>query len=267
MYTPVVPNMTNASPLNQGYVLPENRVPVSDGAATLRYATIASSPMSFDLPAQPRRVVDQGQEVPCCVSCALSAAVEVLYPNWPALAPIFHYYVTRYQNAGADSSGSLHLDSGLLTLQENGICRIEDHDRPYTNAGASAVPSALAYADALTRRMGKLQHKSRWQSLGGMSLALEIRDQLRLGRPVVLGFQLPQGYPAKFLNANFEWLDPNELPRSSSGHCALVVGFNDARQAFRIHDSHGAGSFENGRWWMGYRIADSSIIADAFSLV
>lgn len=258
--------MTSPTPMNQGYVLPAARVSLSDAATLLRAAAISSAPTSFELPSRPRVIVDQGWEVQCCVSCALAAAMAVRYPNWPVLSPLFHYYVTRYQNAGADSNGFLYLNSGLLTLQENGICRNQDHLLPYTIAGAATVPSAAAYLDALTRRLEKVRHKTRWTSLGGTSLVLEIRDQLRMGRPVVLGFQLPQGYPTSFLNPKSEWLAPDQPPRSENGHCVLVLGFDDARQALHIQDSHGSGTFAGGCWWMGYRVVDSSVIADAFSL-
>jgi hypothetical protein len=255
----------NATP-NQGYALPVARTAVSDTASTLRKAAIVSAPSALVLPVQPRGVVDQGQEVQCCVSCALAGAMEVLYPNWPALAPLFHYYVTRYQNAGADSHGFLYLDSGLMTLQENGICSYQDHAKPYTTPGAATPPCEKAYADAATRRLEKQQRKSRWNALRGVSLTADIRDQLRIGRPVVLGFELPQGFPTTFLNPNFEWLDPNQPPPSGAGHCVLVVGFSDLRQALRVHDSHGARMFDSGCWWMGYRVVDSSVVADAFSL-
>jgi C1A family cysteine protease len=74
-------------------------------------------------------------------------------------------------------------------------------------------------------------------------------------------------YPSSFLNGNFEWLDPDNTPRSASGHCVLAVGYNDARQAIHIQDSHGSGQFETGSWWMGYRVVDSSIVQDVYGLL
>ncbi len=251
---------------NLGYSLPSIIANLSPAVANARFAAITANVTSFELPVEPRSVVNQ-QELLCCVSCALGAAMEILNPGWPALAPLFHYYVTRYDEGGADADGFLYLDNGLASLTNVGICRNGLHHLPYTAEGAKAKPSPDAYADALTRRLGRRGIQLRYIPRSGLSNVAWIREQLNLGRPVVLAMQLPNSYPDSFLNSAFEWLDPDSSERSASGHCVLVTGYNDLRCAIHIQDSHGSGKFEKGCWWMGYRVADSSIVQDAYSLI
>jgi hypothetical protein len=192
--------------------------------------------------------------------------MEILHPAWPPLAPLFHYYVTRYDNLGADADGFLYLDKALLTLVNQGICRLDLHPQPFTVSGAAARPARQAYADGLLRRITRQGLYFRYRPLPGPSRVALIREQLRKGYPVVIGITLPHGYFDAFLDAKTEWQDPDNPPRSTSGHCLLVTGYADSRQALRVQDSRGPSRFDRGCWWMGYRVADSSVVQDAYSL-
>lgn len=257
----------SSAPTNQGYALPLITPIVSAAAAIVRRAALAANPGSYEL-AKLRFVIDQ-KDLPCCVSSALSGAMETLDSSGPALSPLFHYYVTRYDNGGADSDGFLYLDAGFKTLANAGICREDLHSPPFTPAGAETKPSAYAYADALTRALRRRGVRQRYAPISGISRVAAVREELAQDRPVVLGFQLPVWYPdaKKFLNEKLEWLDPDSPPPSRTGHCVLVVGYNDARGVFHIQDSHGAGSFDQGCWWMGYRVVDSSVIQEGYRLI
>ena len=272
----------DSAPANQGYPLPPISPNVSAGAALIRRAAIEATTGSHELAIQPRGVVDQ-QALPCCVSCALSSAMETMDPAWPALSPLFHYYVTRYDNGGADSEGLVYLDDGLGTLTNEGISRRDLHSPPFTDAGGATKPSAEAFADALTRALGRRGIRLRYTELGGPSKVAAMREELAQDHPVVIGFRLPIRYPQSFLNSRFgwldsesrpqsflnsrfEWLNPESSPLSSAGHCVLVVGYNDARTCFHIQDSRGSSAFDNGLWWMGYRVVDSSVVQEAYSL-
>jgi hypothetical protein len=253
-------------PANQGFAPPAITPSVSAAAGLVRSAAVTANISSHELPVHSRSVVDQNN-LPCCVSSALGAAMEVLNPAWPSLAPLFHYYVARYEDGGANVEGFLYLDNALVTLTVKGICRGDLHPEPYTEAGAATKPSTQACADASTRALGLLGRRPRYLPVSGLSSAAWIRDQLNLDHPVVIGLQLPMTYPDSFLNCKFEWLDPDAFPRSDSGHCILAIGYDDARQAFHVQDCHGAGQFNQGCWWMGYRVVDSSLIQGVYSLL
>ena len=239
---------------------------VSDVAPIVRRAAIEATTGIYELSNKSRSVIDQ-KDLPCCVSCALSSAMEVMDPTAPALSPLFHYYVTRYDNGGANADGFLNLDDGLGTLTNDGICSRALHSPPFTTTGTATKPSAEAYADALTRALGRRGVRLRYTPLGGPSMVVAIREELAQDHPVVIGIQLPVGYPGSFLNSRLEWLDPENPPLSQSGHCVFAVGYNDIRTSLHIQDSRGSAAFDKGLWWMGYRIVDSVVVQEAYSLI
>jgi len=250
--------------INFGYALPAIAAKPSHAAAFERIASISNSLSSREL-RKSKVIVDQN-DLPSCVSCALSAAMEVLNFDWPQLAPLFHYYVTRHERGGADSQGFLFLPDSLNTLNKVGICTQKLHPQPFDEAGSRTKPSSEAYADALQRAFGRSGETRRFRASQGLSRANWIREQLRQEHPVIIGFQQPVGYYRSFLNSRFEWLTP-DVPLNPFGHCVFVCGYDDLRQALRIQDCHGDNYFDSGYWWMGYRIADSNIVQEAYCLI
>jgi hypothetical protein len=193
--------------------------------------------------------------------------MEALNPSWSELAPLFHYYVTRFDNRGARADGFLILEDGLTTLSREGICLERLHSQPYNAAGISTKPAPTAYADGKSRALANRGLFPRYSPAAGPSKVVWIREQLKQKCPVILGFQLPVGYPGPFLNSKYEWLSPDSPPRSMTGHCVLVTGYDDARQALHIQDSRGKESFDKGCWWMGYLVIDSTIVQQVYRLI
>jgi hypothetical protein len=256
----------NGEPVNPGLALPPMTASASPAAGAVRVAEITANPSRHELSVKARAVVNQGT-LPCCVSTALGASMEILNPSWPVLAPLFHYYVTRFDRGGADAAGFLFLINGLATLTRDGICRETLHSQPYTLEGASTKPTTGAYADAKTRALRRRNDKFTYSPATGPSKVVWIREQLRNECPVVLGMQMPSGYPRNFLNGKMEWLDPDNPPRTMGGHCVLVTGYDDSRQALHIQDSQGEEAFEQGSWWMGYRVVDSTVVQQVYRLI
>jgi hypothetical protein len=249
----------------RGYQPPAIVPTVSSAAGFVRSAAIAAAPAEHLLTPGPRSFYDQ-QKVPCCVSCSLAGAMEARNPQWPALAALFHYYVCRVDGGVGNPDGSLPLASRTLNpLGIVGICRSTEHNAPFTAEGAATRPSSAAFSDAKTHRLAGDGSSLKYRPLSGTSLAIAVREALSRDQPVVIGFTLPVGYPDRFLDSAFTWSDPT-MARDAGGHCVLAVGFSDARGAIRIHDCQGPSAFDQGRWWMGYRILDSGFVGDAFTL-
>ncbi len=253
------------SPLGRGFVPPAVIAAPSGAAPLSRAMAIAAGPKSHMLPVFPRRLVDQ-RNVLCCVSCALGGAMEVVNPHWPALAPLFHYHVTRFINGKAGADGGLTILDGLETLTNQGICRAGDHAHPFTDAGSRIAPTAAASKDARTRQITRDGLLFRMERIGRTARSATLRNHLGRDRAVVIGFRLPFGYPASISGNGNIWRDPDTPPPSASNHCVLLVGFNDLHQAVRVADSQGEQAFENGCWWMGYRVLDSDRVLDAYTL-
>src|SRR5690242_1708937 len=99
----------------KGFELRATPATASPAAPLARAAAVGASLSDFNLSVTPRSFVDQG-DVDCCVSCALAYAMEVVHPDWPALAPLFHNYVSRFINGSAGVTGGLALSDALTTL-------------------------------------------------------------------------------------------------------------------------------------------------------
>lgn len=270
-------NNMPTEPNNKGYAPPPMTARVSPAAPEVRTAAVIANISAYELPVKPRGVVNQ-QDVPCCVSCALAAAMEVIHPTWPSLAPLFHYYVTRYENVGADSSGALMLDRAIGTLTNQGICKHDLHPQPYTAMAAEQKPSHEAYLDGVNRRIPRRGGRFfLYRQFTGTSRVAWIRGQLRQNCPIVIGLRLPKGYPDSLggpkgynhwaNSRSYSWRDPENPEPQAGGHCVVVLGYDDELPGFKIQDSQGKGKFDKGCWWMGYRVADSEVVQEVYSLV
>jgi hypothetical protein len=258
------PSENSTSSVSGGFALPALPARVSNAAGAARTATIPADLGTHEL-RLPRPPVDQRQ-VNCCVSCALGAAMEIISPGKPSLAPLFHYYITRSVFFGGLPDGSLNLDVALAVLSVNGICLQKLHPFKIDAGNVDTPPSSVAIADGQTRALTPSGFEQPYQPASGPSRSVWAREQLRLNRPVVIGFVLPLSYPAAFNKKGFIWRDPESLSLSNSGHCVVATGYNDAFQALHIRDSRGVGMFDAGYWWLGYRVVDSLAVQSVYSL-
>jgi hypothetical protein len=248
-----------------GLALTATVLPRLEAAAAARLAGVAGGIGAYELAIKPRRVIDQGDN-PCCVSCALAAAMETLNSDYPVLAPMFHYFVTRYQHpGGADDKGFLFLDSGISTIQSVGICSQALYLTPDHFPSPSDQPLPAAFEDAAKRKLSSLGFP-RIQHISGLSRSVDIKERLRANCPVIVGFTLPIGYPEN-IDAQRRWMTLDQFSASSVGHCALLVGYDDLQGAVRVQDSRGKEFADRGCWWMGYRVLDSTFVQAAIYLV
>jgi hypothetical protein len=188
--------------------------------------------------------------------------MEAIDATVPPLSPIFHYHVTRYDNGASHAGGFIGIDEGITTLRAEGICLGDLHDQPYTVDGTTHKPSIAAYTDGRTRAWLRSNHVD---TPVGPSRAAWVRRELMKDRPVVIGFRLPVTYPNGFLDQDHRWASPSQFPSGTNSHCVLSIGFNDA-YGFRIQDWRGSDAFDEGCWWMGYSIVDSSVVSAIYSL-
>lgn len=259
--------------ISPGYALPGVTASSSPAAALARVAALSEPASSHEL--GPSKVIINQNNLPCCVSSALAAALEILNADWPRLAPLFHYYVTRFELGGADPDGFLFLNQSLKALDRKGVCKHDLHHPPFDDVGSRIKPSPAAFLDAKTRALDTREVFKRFRPTTGLSRFVWIKEQLRRGRPVILGFQLPAAYPGilpnssparTFLNSIFQWLDP-DITLSRFGHCVLVRGYDDGQQALHIQDSRGRDAFQQGCWWMGSRVVDNNLVQEAYCLI
>ena len=246
-----------------GLIGPATPLPALDEAtaAIVRAAYFQGSTERHML-AGPKTIFDQAS-LECCVSCAVTAAMEIEHSSSPALTAMFHYHVARYDRGLSMPGGRMTLDEGLTTRGDFGVCKHQLHPAAVNTTGWASKPSPPAYADALTHRPVRSFFSPGYLTVSGVSRVVDIRGRLKANRPVLIGFTLPQGYKTSIPDSRHTWDDPR-APLSADMHCVLLIGYDDARQAVRVQDSQGTGIFDRGCWWMGYNVADSAIVSTAY---
>jgi hypothetical protein len=223
------------------------------------------------LPVHPRAVVNQGLDVPCCVSCAFTSAMETLDARWPPLSVLYQYWTARSlaQGTGLPALGELTLQEGQAPLSSRGICDASLHGTEFTPYGAALRPSATADRNAERQRL-------RTNLVGRVAVPrrrivtpneANFKTELLANRPVILGFRLPADFERLLQENNHQWSSAAVAPKvPATGHAVLVCGFDDGKRAFCVQDSRGVEFGLSGKWWMGYRVVNSPFVQAAMTI-
>lgn len=236
--------------------------PAVTAASSIGTAASGNYPPSWSLSGA-RRIIDQA-DINCCVSCAIASAAESANRNWPALAPLFHYFVTRVDvmDATPAQNGDLTLEDAKSAVENAGICLNRLHDQPMDLAGIAAAPSRDARGDALSRRLPAVSTfppVSRIVLLADQNRTQEWKRALLTGKPIVAGIDLPAEYSKNMTRAT------TANGRLGPSHAVVILGYRDSEQAFIVQDSRGDSWFIGGQWWMPYAFAESSFVFKAYS--
>jgi hypothetical protein len=198
---------------------------------------------------------------------ALVAAMEILDaadPPSEVLSPLFHYFVAR---ADRRYLGSLDLRSGLQAAVTAGVCTRTLHNPPMTRKGASLRPRQQAFENASRHRLvgwDPAARQMRYEVLRDPNRELEWKAVLADGSPVVIGLWLTSAYAGLSAEHPVHGLPP-PAP-ATEGHAAVVLGFDDAKGAFRVKDSRGPSFCEQGCWWLSYGAAQLPIVDEAWAI-
>jgi C1A family cysteine protease len=126
---------------------------------------------------------------------------------------------------------------------------------PYDESKVTARPSSEAYAE------GKKTLAVSYHALDNTDLS-ELKTCLAMGHPFELGFTVYR----QFMYGN--WKDTMPMPVKNEqilgGHAVTAVGYDDARQAFRIKNSWGNDWKDNGHFWMPYAFITNPGYCDDF---
>lgn len=206
----------------------------------------------------PHPVWDQ-REVPSCVSCAVTTAMEVLdarQGRTVRLSPLFNYFLARPNLALSD----IEIAQALRSVVDDGVAPLASHPHVFTPEGAQRQPSDLARAKAKEFRLAP---QIQWSSFDfkwpyrpvSNSAAVEAwKAPLAVGYPLILGFVIGPNAARLALPGEATLSD---LDHNSRGHAVVVIGYDDHALgpnsgAFRIKDSRGPGIGQHGEWWIPY---------------
>jgi len=199
-------------------------------------------PTSVDLNHSP--VGDQGGEGSCVAWGTTYAGRSAMWVkdhpgSWSQSANIFSpEYVYNQIKASKSCGSGAYVTDGLKLLVSQGVCTWTS--MPYTDKTCSTLPTTAQKTEAAGFKI---------KSYGTVAInATTIKTQLAAGNPVVVGGSV---------NMAFEYLASGAVlgafkKPSLGGHCYCVVGYDDAKNAFKFQNSWGTSWASAGFGWINY---------------
>lgn len=166
----------------------------------------------------------------------ISQAENILSPAF-----VFNSLRTPRGNCG----GGTAITSALDLLKSEGGVPL--NTLPYTPSDCYALPSADTLQQFSTRF--RIKGYSRVEG----SNQDDVKGQLYGGNPVIFAIDLPTEF--EHYGAGSGVIDDSVDSGPSHGHAMVLVGYDDARQAFRFVNSWGKDWGDNGFGWISYRAA------------
>lgn len=196
------------------------------------HAPIAIPPM-VDLRSKCPSVYDQG-ELGSCTANGIAGAIQFIKP---ALMPsrLFIYYNERSIEGDVDQDAGAQIHDGIKSVQKQGVCA--ETEWPYAVADFRLKPTEKCYEDAL---VNVLTDFLSIDTLG------EIKQALANGNPVVFGMAVFPAFESPEVASSGVVPMPADDEEPIGGHCMLIVGYDDSKNAFIVRNSWGAAWGESG---------------------
>ncbi|MBC7821524.1 MAG: hypothetical protein IAG10_31955 [Planctomycetaceae bacterium] len=229
--------------------------------------------VEFPTPHFPR---DQKKQIPCCVSCAIVAAMEALdglMGGAAKLSPMFHYFFARPAQAGMPW---LTFEQGLAAAVQHGVCREELFPSTFESEQLNVQPPDDAIEDGLRHCAqlldpATLEHGF-WELTSSRRLE-EWKRTLSARIPILMGFHAVSRY---LQLDHADGISGDVLPTegettSDVRHAAAVLGFrqqipNDPDGAFWVVDSRGPTFGTGGGWWLPFALVETELVIEAWAL-
>jgi len=201
-------------------------------------------PPNFDLSSKMPPVGDQGN-VPACVAWSLVYAIQGFYERQRAagattLSPSF-LYDNVSEPVGACTKGLNPFDA-LRFLKTVGSPSAADypikHDGCFPENGGDTPPQ---------REMVKINSWTRLVNLDS------VKGQLYLGNPVFVGMGVTEAFPFLKGPRIFSDIAGNYV----GNHAMVIVGYDDAKSAFKIMNSWGEKWGDGGYGWVSYDVVSA----------
>ena len=224
-------------------------------AYILRADPVASLPSRVDISRNLAAPGDQGRQSSCvgwAVAFALKTYHERVERGWPLtddrhlMSPAYVYN----QINGGEDAGAIFLDAFNLLLNQ-GVSSMAL--MPYNQSDYRTQPSAAARAEAANFKIAD------WGAVLNTTHAefvREIKRHLVAGDPVIVGIPVYQDfYDLSESNPVYDQGGSGRPP----GHAIVIVGYDDARSAFKIVNSWGTNWGIDGYGWIDYAASESLI--------
>lgn len=220
-----------------------------------RMPPLLTLPPSFDVSDVIPEVYDQGGIGSCTGNAGAMVGLHQSRVQSREIAPsrLMLYYGAR------DIIGETTVDQGAYirdifkAWSKLGVC--PESMWAYDESKVLDKPTETAYKEALNTLA------EAYVSLNNANI-VELKTCLAMGRPFVFGFSVYE----KFMYGS--WSEMMPIPAGNEkqigGHAVTAVGYDDAKQAFRIKNSWGVDWKRGGYFWMPYSFITNKYYADDF---
>ncbi|MDX0973779.1 hypothetical protein GOL39_28655 [Sinorhizobium medicae] len=203
-------------------------------------------PTSVDMSASFPAPGNQGQQGSCvgwAVAYAMKSAQERIERSWDLsddqhlFSPAFIYNQIK---SSSDCKGGTYIEDALNLVRAKGAASIADF--PYYTDSCDHKPSSFVEQSARPFNIAD------WRRVNALDIT-EVKTQIAAGFPVVIGIIVDDSFQRLGYNQIYEAPD-NVNP---GGHAMVIVGYDDANNAFKVINSWGTNWGTDGYGWIDYQ--------------
>lgn len=219
---------------------------------------------------EPRNQGWRAANIPCCVSCAITTAMEIIDAKKGSvteMSELFHYYVTRNNK---DRLSAIDFRQGFQAAIDHGIAPKEYH--PYPKSRANPMkrkdaleppsPDAIEAAENYKIAFDIVIKVFRYHSIPNFNRTEFWKTAIQEQNPVIFGFWMTEAYlniiPENPYHGVIEGM------KSSDGHAVLATGYDEQIKSFLIKDSRGASFGKEGSWWLNYSLVETNLVMESW---
>ena len=214
------------------------------------------------------------QTLNSCVGWALCyAGVSIRlyndYGNWTEAlcSPSFLFNQYKGTIASVDSANCDSVSSNIrnlgVKLMQNGTCTLAQ--MPYTT-NCNLQPTAAQKIDALNKKYTVNQIPQ--SSLNDISF---YKAALENGWPIVVGMHMYNVFDTIWNDPSayglWDRVDTTDYDHEAAGHASCIVGYDDAKEAFKVMNSWGTSGGDAGYYWVKYNVVQKGVYSDALFVI
>jgi len=193
-------------------------------------AQLRALPQSMDLSGQCPPVYDQGK-LGSCTANAIAGAIEFdqIKERISVYVPsrLFIYYNERAMEGTVNEDSGAFIRDGIKSVAKQGECT--ETMWPYDVSKFRDKPEQKCYTAAKRHLVKDYQRIAR--NVGQM------KGCLADGYPFIIGFSVYESLMTPAVDKSGDIPMPKPTEKLLGGHAVLVVGYNDAKQTFKLRNS------------------------------
>lgn len=147
-----------------------------------------------------------------------------------------------------DCNGGARLSDAMQFITQKGDCLAKDFDTDINNC--EKQPEDILQTDALEYAVADFMTLFSSEASAAFK-TMKIKKTLAQQKPVIVGFQINSDF-YKLKNAKYWWTD-NEQASPAGGHAAVIVAYDDRKEAFLVFNSWGKSWGSQGYIWVKYQ--------------